>query len=293
MNPSGNDRLYRYLFEGIGVRGALVHLDAAWQAVLERHPYPAAVIPHLGEMSAAVLLLSATLKLKGALILQAQGPGPVTALIAQATHDRHFRSLARWSYEPEEEETLTEVTGDGHLVLTIDPIEGKRYQGVVGLEGERLQDAIEHYFEHSEQLPTMIRLAADTQRAVGLLIQILPSELRTEDDWARISLLTSSVRREELLGLSPKELLRRLYHEEDIRLFDPEPVAFRCTCSRERVGASLVALGQSELEIMLAATGNIETTCEFCNRMYKFDAVDVEQMFRLNKPSHAAPLSHQ
>ncbi|MBU0499186.1 MAG: Hsp33 family molecular chaperone HslO [Gammaproteobacteria bacterium] len=293
MIPSGNDSLYRFVFDGLGVRGCLVHLDAGWTAVLERHDYPMALIPHLGELSAAAVLLSAILKLRGSLILQAQGPGPVTALIAQATHDRHFRSIARWSYEPgEDKEALTELTGEGHLALTIEPIGGERYQGVVGLEGERIQDAIEQYFEQSEQLPTLIRLAADSRRAVGLLIQILPSVRHEEEDWNRIGLLTGSVRREELLGLSPNELLHRLYHEEKIRLFDPEPVAFRCTCSREKVGEALRALGQAELQVMLGGEGLIETTCEFCNRKYSFDAVDIEQLLG-PAPGHIAPNSTQ
>jgi len=129
MNNPENDSLHRFIFEDCGVRGNLVYLDASWKAVLERHQYPPSVIPHLGELSAGSLLLSAVLKLNGSLIIQAQGSGPVTTLVAQATHDRHFRSLARWRHAPENPAPLSELTGKGHLALTIDPVEGERYQG--------------------------------------------------------------------------------------------------------------------------------------------------------------------
>lgn len=292
MNNPENDSLFRFLFEDAGVRGNLVYLDAGWQAVLERHSYPTAVIPHLGEMSASSILLSAILKLEGSLILQAQGPGPVTALVAQATHDRHFRALARWHGEPEEETSLSILTGKGHLALTIDPAKGERYQGVVGLEGERLEQAIENYFDQSEQLPTMIRLAANSKKAVGLLIQVLPSEHGSEEDWNRISMLTGTLRRDELLNLPMDELLHRLYHEESVRLFEPEPVAFRCTCSHEKVADSLRALGREEVESILQSESAVETTCEFCNRTYRFDAVDIEHIFS-NAPDLTAPKTAQ
>ncbi len=279
MNYPENDSLFRFLFEGAGVRGSLVHLDASWRAVLENHDYPAAVIPHLGQMTAATVMLSAILKLEGSLIIQAQGPGPVTALVAQATHNRHFRSLARWSDQPDDRSTLSGLTGGGHLAITIEPSAGEPYQGVVGLDGDTLAEAVENYFDQSEQLQTLIRLAADSERAAGLLIQILPSEQGSDEDWRRIGMLTETVKEKELLELPPTELLRRLYHEENPRLFDPEPIAFRCTCSHEKVSNSLRALGKQELENIIATQGAVETTCEFCNRNYRFDAVDVEQLF--------------
>ena len=292
MNYPENDTLFRFLFEDVGVRGNLIHLDSSWRAILERHDYPESVIPHLGEMTAASVMLSSILKLDGSLIIQAQGPGPVTALVAQATNDRHFRALARWNHEPGEIESLADLTGNGHLALTIDPMEGERYQGVVELKGENLSDAIEGYFEQSEQLKTMIRLVADGDKAAGILIQVLPSEQGSEEDWRRISMLTETVTDDELLNIEPTELIHRLYHEEDVRLFEPEPVAFRCSCSHEKVAQSLKALGKSELDQIIEAEGAIETTCEFCNRTYRFDSVDVEQLFS-DKPEISAPAASQ
>lgn len=282
MNNSENDSLFRFLFEECGVRGNLVYLDASWRAVLERHHYPSSVIPHLGELAAGSLLLSAILKLNGSLIVQAQGEGPVTTMVAQAGHDRYFRALARWHEAPEEPTPLSQLIGKGHLALTIDPVEGERYQGVVSLEGDRLEQSIESYFAQSEQLPTLLKLAADGNRAAGLMIQVLPSVKGGEEDWNRIRMLTDTLSREELLTLPMNELLHRLYHEETVRLFEPEPVAFRCHCSREKMASGLRSLGRAELEAILAEEEAVTTTCEFCNKSYKFDAVDVDMLFSGN-----------
>jgi molecular chaperone Hsp33 len=272
------DRLYRFVFDELDIRGEIVQLDASWKAVRERYAYPAAVAEQLGQAMAAVLLLSATIKYDGSLILQAQSGGPLRTLVAQATRQRTVRGLARWEGELPEGE-LPAIYGAGQMMLTVANQGGDRYQGIVGLEGKNLAEALERYFNHSEQLASRFWLVADGERAAGLFLQQLPAEREYPEAWERICLLAATVTREELLNLPVQTLLHRLFHEEPLRLFEAEPVAFRCGCSRERIADSLRALGRAELASILAEQGTIEVDCEFCNKHYRFDAIDVEQLF--------------
>lgn len=281
------DQLRRFLFEGAGVRGAIVHLDASWQAVLERHPYPAAVQRPLGQVLAAAILLSSTIKFEGALILQVEAEGPLRTVVAQATDQRTLRGLARWEGEVPDGAGLAETFGAGRLVLTASAPGGERYQGVVPLEGASLAAALEAYFAQSEQLPTRLWLAADGRRATGLLLQRLPAAVRDDDTWPRVEMLAGTLRDEELLQLDIEPLLYRLFHEERVRLFDAELVSFRCGCSRERIDGLLRSLGREEVDSVLAEQGVVEVTCEFCNRVYRIDSVDAAALF--HEPGHRAP----
>lgn len=276
---SEQDCLQRFLFDGLGVRGELVHLDSSWQAVLERHDYPEIVRTQLGQALAAAVLLSATIKFEGALILQAQTQGPLHTLVAQATHRLTLRGLARWRGEAPKGNTLEEIFGGGRLVLTLQTEGAESYQGIVGLEGANLAEAIQTYFNQSEQLSTRIWLAADGERAAGLFLQEVPEQHRSEEDWERLTFLAGTVTERELLRLPSEELLYRLFNEEEVRLFEPERVSFRCTCSRERIEAVLRALSLEELEDKMKDDGKIEVSCEFCNRRFRFDPVDVHGLF--------------
>jgi molecular chaperone Hsp33 len=275
----GKDQLRRFVFEGAGVRGAVVHLDASWRAVLDRHPYPPAVQPPLGQVLAAVVLLSSTIKFEGALILQVEAQGPLRTLVAQATDRRTLRGLAGWEGDVPQGSSLHETFGAGRVVLTASAPGGERYQGVVALEGGSLSAALETYFAQSEQLPTRLWLAADGSRATGLLLQRLPGTSVEDDTWPRAVVLADTLRDAELLGLSAEPLLYRLFHEERVRLFDAEPVSFRCGCSRERIEGLLRSLGREEVDSVLAEQGIVEVTCEFCNRVYRVDAVDAAALF--------------
>jgi molecular chaperone Hsp33 len=288
---SDTDALHRFLFEGTQVRGELVHLDASWRAVLNRHPYPETVRGPLGEALAATVLLTGTLKFDGALILQVQGEGPLRTLVAQATHGRTIRGLARWEGEVPAGE-IEAVFGAGRLVLTLEPEGGERYQGIVPLFGANLAEALETYFRTSEQLGTRLWLAAGPQRAAGLLLQRLPGFHGDADDWTRIATLAATLTPGELTGLPTETLLHRLFHEEDLRLFEGEPVAFRCTCSRGRIEETLRALGEEEVEATLAQEGQVEVSCEFCNRVYRWDLVDARQIFMAVSPHETPRVRH-
>jgi len=289
------DSLHRFLFEHAAIRGEIVHLDNAWRAVLERHDYPLSVRNLLGELMAAAALLSATLKYEGSMILQIQGDGPVGLLVVEATSERTLRGMAQWKGETESM-PFPQLVGAGKFVITIDPKEsGQRYQGIVSIEGNTVSEALENYLIRSEQLQSRIWLAADTQQAAGMLLQKLPdeqSEYEDSDMWARASLLGATLTPHELLNLPARDIIHRLYHEEDIRLFDSEPLRFQCTCTRERVVNVLRMLGYDEVRSIITERGAVDVDCEFCNQHYRFDSVDVEQVFAAHVPASISPTRH-
>ncbi len=273
------DCLTRFVFEHTQVRGEVVHLDASWQAMIERHDYPEPVRHILGQMVAAAALLSATIKISGSLQLQLQGDGPVSLVLVQAGADRTLRAIARWR-DGDVTGDFNALVHDAQISLTIDPGEGgERYQGITAVSGNSLSESLESYFERSEQLATRLWLAADSERASGMLLQQLPGEETDRDAWNRDVCLGETLTDEELLTLSATELLHRLYHEEDVRLFEPEPLSFRCTCSKQRIETVLRGLGYQEVLDILAEQGHVSVNCDFCNHRYEFDAVDIEKLF--------------
>ncbi|OOZ39936.1 Hsp33 family molecular chaperone [Solemya pervernicosa gill symbiont] len=280
------DILQRFLFENAPIRGELVHLDETWKAVLARHEYPAPVRSLLGEMMAASALLSATLKYDGSITLQVQGDGPISLIVVEATSDKTLRGMAQWQGEVAEGDLQGRV-GSGRLIITIDPGAGsERYQGVVELQGASLADALDDYLERSEQLPTRMWLAADGEQAAGMLLQRLPErESEDKDAWDRVCHLGATLSSEELLTLPAEQIIHRLFHEEDLRLFDKEGVSFSCACSRDRVAKMLRTLGSEEVHSILEEEPGITVDCEFCRQRYSFDSVDVEQIFAASEAS--------
>lgn len=270
------------MFEHVAVRGEIVHLDTTWQAVLERRNYPPVLRNLLGELMAAAALMAATLKFSGSIILQVQGEGTVKLLVVECMSDLTMRAMAHWDGDLTGE-SLAELTGGGRFVITIDPRDGRKtYQGVVALTGMSVADALEDYMARSEQLDTRFWLAADESQAAGVLLQKMPGWDQGEmdpDAWRRIVHFASTLTRKELLGLPARQIIHRLYHEEDIRLFDPQPVGFYCPCSHERVAGMLRMIGYDEVRSLLAEHDSVEVDCEFCNKHYEFDKVDVEQVF--------------
>jgi molecular chaperone Hsp33 len=291
---STNDTLQRFLFEGAPIRGEVAHLDATWRAVLERHEYPPVLRTLLGELMAAGALLAATLKFDGSIILQLQGNGSVKLIVVECTSEQTLRATAKWDGELEDEAPLGTLLGDGRFVITLVPRDGgQSYQGVVAIDPAGVAASLEHYMHTSEQLDTRLWLAAGEQRAAGLLLQKLPArEEPDEDSWNRATKLAETITQPELLQLPARNLLHRLYHQEDIRLFEPRPVSFRCSCSPERVAAMLKMLGLAEVRSILAEREMVEVTCEFCNRAYRYDSVDAEQIFAAAHPAQAGSTRH-
>jgi len=282
---SDRDCLQRFLFETLPIRGEIVWLDATWRTVLERRAYPAAIRQVLGEAIAAAALLSATVKFDGLLTLQIQARGPLRLLVVQVAADRTLRGLARWNGDPEPA-PLRALCGDGTLVLTLDAGSGKEpYQSVIELRGDTLTETLEHYFAHSEQLPTRIWLASDEQTTAGLLLQQLPGNDAEPDAWRRLNVLADTLQSTELLRLDASTLLRRLFHEEDIRLFAPRSFRYRCNCSRERTASMLSALGENELRQALTDGRTLQVDCEFCGHRYVFDPLDIAGLFAATGPA--------
>jgi molecular chaperone Hsp33 len=279
MEMTEHDTLRRFIFERLPVQGRHVHLDASWRAALERQDYPAPVRALLGEAMAAMALLSATLKFEGNITLQVQGTGPVHLLVVQCTSDLNLRGLARWSDAPASA-GFRELIGDGRLVMTIEQAgKAERYQSIVPLEGDSLASSLENYFVRSEQLATRLWLTAGDASASGFLLQMLPDKQGDQDSWQHVTVLSDTLKQAELSGLSAQEILHRLYNEDDVRLFEGAPVAFRCRCSRERIEDTLRGLGHDEVQSILEEHGSVDVDCEFCGRRYSLDLVDVESLF--------------
>jgi molecular chaperone Hsp33 len=316
------DCLHRFMFEQYPIRGHLVHLDAAWRALIEHREYPEAIRDTLGEAAAASLLLAATIKFEGVLSLQLQGDGPMHLLLAQCTSGLGVRGLARYTEGAiggagagasagrglgagasagtglgagagvgSSAGQIGDLIGAGNLTVTLETDDGsQRYQGIVPITGRRLAESLQVYFENSEQLPTRLWLHADASGASGMLLQKLPvadasrgahaaDAAAVDDAWRRVQLIGETLTPGELRTLGDAEILRRLFNEDDVRLYEPTPVYFRCRCSRERVGGMLQSLGETETLSVLAERGEVEVRCDFCNRAYVFDAVDVAQLF--------------
>jgi len=287
------DSLHRFLFEQYPIRGHLVHLDAAWRALIEHREYPGAIRDLLGEAVAASLLLAATIKFEGILSLQLQGDGPVHLMLAQCTSGLGVRGLARYR-DTAASQGGGDLIGAGNLTVTLETDAGaQRYQGIVPIAGGRVAESLQIYFENSEQLPTRLWLHADAQGASGMLLQKLPGAgsamaadameadaAAVEDAWRRVQLIAETLTPEELRTLTDAQILHRLFNEDDVRLFEPSPVYFRCRCSRERVAGMLQGLGEAETRSVLAERGEVEVRCDFCNRAYVFDPVDVAELFK-------------
>jgi molecular chaperone Hsp33 len=274
------DSRYRFLLENSNIRGVVVYLNDTWREVLGRADYPVGVREILGHAMVAMPLLASTVKFGGRMTLQAKGSGPVTLLVVQATAEGTQRGMAHWSGDAPMT-PLAAVLGDATLSIQIET--GKRgeiYQGVVDAHGQQLQDALAHYFQNSEQLQTRLWLMCDGEQAAGILVQALPDADPASDDWDRVVHLVDTVNASELFDTAPETLLRRLFHEDQARLFDAEPLRFACGCSRERTAALIQGLGRAEADSILAEQGSIEITCEFCNSRNVFDEVDVEAIFR-------------
>ncbi|GFZ70857.1 33 kDa chaperonin [Pseudomonas amygdali pv. eriobotryae] len=280
------DFTQRFIFDESDVRGELVALERSYAEVLAKHPYPEPVAQLLGELMAAAALLVGTLKFDGLLILQARSSGAVPLLMVECSSERELRGIARY-----DETLITPAAGlqdlmpDGSLALTVDPHKGKRYQGIVALDGVDLSESLSNYFVMSEQLGTRFWLKADGHRARGLLLQQLPAAQITDPEerdasWEHFITLASTLTAEEMLGLDNQTILHRLYHEDPVRLFDAQPICFRCSCSRERSANALVSLGLEDAQqLVIEHNGSIEIDCQFCNERYLFDATDVAQLF--------------
>jgi molecular chaperone Hsp33 len=309
---AGCDCVRRFIFENRPVRGHWVHLAEAWRDLRAHAQYPPEVTEVLGEAVAASVLLAATLKFRGTLTFQLQGNGALKLLVAQCTHDFRLRAVARCDgdvlsavAESGRRPIFQDLAGtEGRLSVTIEAEERSlRYQGVVPLTGSSLAESLEAYFASSEQLPTRVRLVADAGCVAGMLVQKLPAAWEASGaevgEPEEIAEAWESAR-EGIGQLSPADLRHRNIEEllghgfsgHDLRLFRGAPVRFECRCSEGRVAGVLRALGPEEVRDVLREQGSVTVTCEFCQRPYRFDPVDIEALFAPSAPSGGSGAVH-
>ena len=287
------DSLQHFLFEDkfnkpMPIRGNIVHLSQTYQQALQHQSLPLVLKLALGELMTASVLLSATLKMEGAMVLQLQSKGALKLLVVECGSDLRLRATAKWDANGAEEIdklTFLELIEHGQFVITLDPTEGEPYQGIVPIEGTTIAEMLQNYMLRSQQIDTSLWLHCDGKRASGMLLQKLPSQeendhyIQDHDAWNRVNHLANTVTNEELQNLAPKILLTRLFAEEDIRLFDEKPTQFYCSCSKTKVGSMLRILGADEVNSILREQGKIDVNCDFCNKHYAFDKVDATALF--------------
>ena len=283
-----NDILHRYLFDGMHVRGELVQVKNAFQTMVANHNYPQGVKNLLGEVMAATSLLTATIKFEGEITVQLQGDGPIGYLAVNGNHQQQMRGLAKLKHTTEAT-TLKDLIGKGNMVITIQPSQGDPYQGIVALEHDTFAECIAHYFEVSEQIPTKIWLFSDeeNEQVAGSLIQLLPDgedKTKQQDDFDHLCQLTDTIKQEEIFSLDAEELLYRLYHQEEVRLFDPQAISFKCGCSAEKCLTAIAQIDASELKNIIAEQGKVSMTCDACQTTYAFGEVELASF--LSDTSH-------
>lgn len=289
-----------------GVRGRLVRLDAVSTRALSAHVLPEAATRTLGETLALSALLGSAVKLDGRLTIQTQSDGPLDLAAAdyygaeesddgaeggaRPTGLRAYARLdeARFNLLADDAPSFEQQAGKGALAITIEPRRGgNTYQGIVALNAAGMAESAEDYFVQSEQLPTMIRLAAvpvlepgkePHWRAAGLLLQTVPGETRgDEDDWQRLGYILDTLEDFELIdtGLSAEDLLWRLFNEDEIRVHPSEPVEFRCDCRTDRIASVLRAYSPEEREGLADEDGIIRAQCEFCGKEHDVAPADL------------------
>lgn len=275
------DILNRYLFDNLHVRGELVNLKQTFQDIIAPHDYPAGVKQLLGELVAATCLLTATLKFEGEIAVQLQGDGPIGYLAVNGNHLQEMRGIARMASETNATKLL-DLIGKGNMVITIRPKNGEPYQGVVALEQETLAECLAHYFEVSEQIPTKIWLYTneDITQIAGSLIQLLPDgddKEKQHADFEHLCQLTNTIKNDEIFSLDSEALLYRLYHQEEVRIFEPQNVSYKCSCSEEKCLGAIAQIEPSELENIIVEQGNVSMTCDYCMTTYKFERPQLTQ----------------
>lgn len=274
------DHLVPFVFESIPVRGEVIHLSRAWRRMLRDHAYEPVVQETLGHAAAATCLIAQSLKFEGAITMQIQGSGDLRMLVMQCSSTLELRGMANTA-EAVNASTFGELTERAHCAITID--RGDRpYQGIVDVDQTSLASSLENYFDRSVQVPSHVVLVSSDALAGGILLQQMPGQPIDSDDWTRLGLLAATLGTGDFNGGSGVDLIRRLFNEDDIRVFEGKPVVFRCRCSRRRAGDVLRMLGEAEAQAAASEQGSVEVTCEYCGRRQRFDPIDVSRLFAGN-----------
>jgi molecular chaperone Hsp33 len=272
-----------FIFEQHGIRGGIVRLRETWLQTIAQHNYNDAVREMLGEAVAATVLLGAALKDQPKISLQLQSDGALRLLVVQCSGELRVRGMAQHDRERAADPLLSQ----GRLSVHIDT--GKKhghFQGIVLLVGERISECLEAYFLQSEQLPTRMMLFSDRERASGLVLQMLPGA-DSHAEFETACAIAETLKRSELERADSRSLLARLYSGYDIRVFSPREVTHDCRCTPAHLAGITRMLGQEELESILTERGNVELTCEFCNRAFCYSREQVSAILRGETPEAA------
>ncbi len=267
------NEVQNFLFEGLGIRGSIVRLEETWRQVLAQHRYPDSLRQLLGESLAATVLLTTGLRGAPKVSLQLQGKGPVKLLLIQCSSELKVRGMAQWRDASPDEPLLSQ----GRLTVNLDTgDDGTCYQGIVPLVGAGLDACLEEYFRRSEQLPTRLTLTGTEQRIAGLLLQALPSNHTADNTFDTAAARAGSASAADLSELPADRLLPRVFKDYAIRLFKPRAVTHDCRCTPSHLAGVVRLLGADELASLIDETGEVELTCEFCNRAFRYNAADVD-----------------
>lgn len=277
----------RFLFEGLDIRGAIVHLGDAWQQMQAGRDYQPTVAQLLGETAAVTALIAGQLKQPGRLTLQLRGNGPIQLLVMDCNEQLQMRGMARSNpvVLPAPVPELLGAHQGGQLMMSLDlPTARQPYQSYVPMVGDSIAAIFEHYLEQSEQQPSRLFATAGPKAAVCLFLQKMPeADHRDQDGWNRITQLASTVKPAELLGLDAEELLARLFHEDmethGIRVYDPLPVVYHCPEDWDKVRDMIRSIGRADAETIVAEHGEIVIRDDICNREYRFTPDDVAALF--------------
>ncbi len=279
--------IQKFLLNELDVRGAIVHLDTAWQTILERREYPHNIAELLGQATAATLLMSTNIKFNGQLMLQLQSPSNLSLLTVQNTNTYHFRALARYQEDNvlnSPQQSLTKLANDGLIAIIVEAEKGKEpYQGIVGIDSDVLSDCLETYFNQSEQLKTMLILRANEKQVAGILLQVMPSSKVNDDDWERLRHICETLNLSELETVDCETMIGRIFAEDDKVVYPCEPATFSCTCSDERTLAMLTSLETEELQDIVDAGESITIACDFCGQAYNHDVATISALLSHKK----------
>ncbi len=272
-----NDALLPFLIENRGVRGFALDVRGGLEAMFGWRRYPADVRRLLCEALAATPLLAADLPSGARFNLQFQGRGALKLLVTQIDAALELRGMAKC--EAGAAGDFHGLMSGGVLACMLEPKPGvENYQASVEVVGESLAESLQVYFQRSEQLPTLIRLAAAPSRLAGLMLQRLPEKC-SDDDWHHVYTMLQTLKQDELRDTDALTLLGRLFREDTVRVFEPRPIRLQCRCSHAQISAMLLALGENEVESVLKEQGRVEVTCEFCGRGYPFSPLEVRNLF--------------
>ncbi len=274
------DHVVPFVFESLPVRGEIIYLSRSWRRMLRDHDYDPVTRETLGHSAAAIGLIAQSLKFDGSVTLQLQGRGDLRMLVMQCTSELELRGMAS-SAPTVKARNFEQLMQQAHCAITVDSGE-RPYQGIVEVSPESLAASLEHYFDRSVQVPSHVALVSDEKLAGGILLQQMPGETMEADDWNRLGFLAQTLTQQDFPESTGVELIGKLFNEDDVRVFDGQPLVFRCRCSRRRAEDVLRMLGEAEIREAIEEQGSLEVICEYCGRLREFDSVDVSRLFADN-----------